>query len=140
MQLVSANVLADQDRRLDNLAQFAMAEGRRAAVLIRILEPQVPGLITRPADLERVRPGVVFTGRVEHQVHAGADSASGRQHRGDLALDGAIAPPVDLECRITHVAATHGELGKRFRRAEPIIVVAVVGAGVRGQGAPETAK
>ena len=116
VQLVAADVLADQDRRLDDLAQLAVPERRDAAVLVRVFEPEEAGLVAGQPDLQRLAPGVVLAGRVDHQVHLVADRLAGRQHGGDLALDRAIAPAVDLEGRVAHLAALDRELGERLGR------------------------
>src|SRR5205085_1373564 len=112
VQLVAADMLADQDRRLNDRAQLAVAEGRGAAILVWVLQPQVPGRVARPADLERVRPGVVLACRVKHEVHPVADRTSRLEDGGDLTPDGAIAPAVDLESRVAYVPAANSEFSK----------------------------
>jgi hypothetical protein len=77
---------------------------------------------------------------VNHEVHAIADRAAGLEDRRYLALDGTVAPAMDLEGWVAHVTALDRVFGKGLRAVESAIVVAMVGAGVGGQGAPETAE
>src|SRR5205823_1253109 len=96
VQLVAANVLADQDRRADELAQLAVAEGGDPAILVGVLGPELARLVAGPPDAEGIGPGVVLAGRVEHQIHVIADGLPRFQDRGHLAGDWAAVPAVDL--------------------------------------------
>ena len=138
--LEAADVLALQQRRADQFTQFAVGVGRDAAVLERVFVPEVVGIIEGAADLHGVSEGVVFAGRVDHQVHLVADGGADGGDGGDFLLDDGVAPAVDLEGRVAPVAALDGEIGVGGRAVEHTVAVAVIGAGVTGEGAIDAAK
>ena len=140
VQLVTTDVLADEDRGLDHLAQLAVSECGDATIFIRILEPHVACLVTRQADLQRVGPGVVLARGIQHEVHAVADSAASGEHGFGLALNRPVAPTVDLEGGIAHVSALPREFGERLGCTQSAVVVAVIRAGVCGQARSKAAQ
>ena len=140
MLLQAEDMLGLQDRRGDMFPQFLVAEYGHAAVLVRILQPEEPGFVAGPAHLERVRPGIVFAGGVDHEVHVVSNAFSHDLYVGDLALDGGVAPAVDLEGAISQVPALFGEVREGLGCVQAAVFVTVVRARVGRQGRPVTAE
>ena len=129
--LQAEDVLGLQQRSLEQLAQLAVGEDRHPAILIRILQPEEVLGVAGAAQAQGVGPGLVLTGRVDHQIHAVAHPFAHRVDVGHLASDRGIAPAVDLEGAIPQAVALLGEVGKRLGAAQAAVLVAVVRGGVR---------
>ena len=95
--LQPADMLADQQRRLQLLAQPLVAVGRDAAVAVGVLVPEIAGLVAGAADIERVHPGAQLAGRVDHQGQpsptASRTPSTLRASRARVA----VVPAMDLE-------------------------------------------
>ena len=120
--------------------QLLVAENGHAAVLVGILQPEEPGFVAGPPHLERVRPGIVFAGGIDHEGHVVSHALSRDFHVGDLALDGSVAPAVYLEGAVSQVPALFGEVREGLGRVQTAVFVAVVRARVSRKGSPVTAQ
>ena len=130
--LQEADVFRLEDGSSDHLSQLPVGKLRDAAVLVRVLQPEEAGLVARPADCQRVCEGLVLAGGIDEEGHAAAHAPAHGEHVVHLALDGPVAPAVDLERPVAHLVALFGEVCELLGRAEAAVVVAVQGAGVGG--------
>ena len=117
-----AHMLAEQQRRLDHLAQAAMRVRREAAIAVGILVPEKAGVIAGAADLEGVGEGPEMAGRVVHEGHAVADALAEQAHGLRVALRAAIRPAMHLEATVAHGVALLREIGERLGRGQPAAV------------------
>ena len=116
--LEAAHVLGDQQRRLQLLAQPLVAEGGDRGVAVRVLVPEVAGLVAGAADVERVHEGAQLARRVDHQRHVVADARAHAEHVLGLAPAVAVVPAVDLEALVAERLAVLGEVGERLGAVE----------------------
>jgi hypothetical protein len=91
---------------------FLWREGRGAAVAVRILVPEVAGVVAGAADVQRVGEGAQLAGRVEHQRHLSPTCLRDVQHVLGLLARIAVVPAVDLEGAVADLAALLGEVAK----------------------------
>ena len=138
--LEAEDMLGLEDRRGDVLPQLLVAEYGHAAVLVGIFQPEEPRFVAGPANLQRVRPGIVFARGIDHEVHVVADPLAHDFYVRDLPLYGRVAPAVDLEGAVSQVPALFGEIREGLGRVQTAVFVAVVRTGVGGQGRPVTAQ
>src|SRR6266536_730444 len=103
-------MLGHQQWRLDQLSQLTMGKLRDTTSTIGVLVPEAACRIACPSDLEGIAEGNILTGWVEHQIHALTHLRTHRPDRGDLLGDRCLAPAVDFESRVVHVAALPGEV------------------------------
>jgi hypothetical protein len=98
--LEAADVLGDEQRGLELLAQALMAEGGDGGVAIRVLVPEEARLVAGAADVEGVHECAELAGRVEHQRQLGADAGAHGLDVRRLAPAVAVVPAVDLEALV----------------------------------------
>ena len=130
LRLDAAHVLGLQDRRLEHLAQLAMAEGRDAGIPVRVLVPEIAEVVAGAADIERVGEGPQLAGGVEHERHLVGHLAADIAHVLRLLPGVALVPAMDLEAAIAEVEALLGEGGELLLAVEAAAAVGVVGRGI----------
>src|SRR5579883_669616 len=139
--LKSPNVLADQERRIEPLAQPLVPFDCASGVAIGIFVPEEAGLVASSADRQRITPCPQLRSRIEHQRPSVANGFANAEHGRDLAVDIAVVPAVDLEASETALPASDGIVGKSSRRIKAArLLLTVIGAGVNRQLGPESAE
>ena len=139
--LQPAHMLADQERRLQLLAQALVAERRDRGIAIRVLVPEVARLVAGPADMERVHERAQLAGGIDHQRHVVADFSAHAQQVFGFAPGVAVVPAVDLEAAVAELLAVLGEIGERRRAVEAAAaLLAMVGAGIGRQALAKAAE
>ena len=133
LRLKGAHMLAHEDRRLDQLAQLAVGVEGKATVFERVFVPEEVGFVAGTAHGQSVGEGLVLAGRVEHEVHLGADHLAHLEDVVDLTLDRRVAPAVDLEGLVAHLLTLDGEFTEGFGGVEAAVLVAVIGGSIGGQ-------
>ena len=98
-RLEAADMLAQQERRLDQLAQAAMGMGGKAAVTVGILVPEETGIVAGSTASKRVREGPEMAGGVVHQRHAPADPLSKQPDRRGVPSVSPSVQPCILNAR-----------------------------------------
>ena len=131
--LERADMLGQQQRRPQPLAEAPVRGRRGAHVLERVLVPEAARLVAGEAEMERIGEGAERAGRIDHQRHVGPDRvAHGQQVRRLLARI-ALAPAMDLEAPEALRPAGERELGKGLLRGQHAIPVGMHRAGIGRQ-------
>ena len=109
--LEAADVLGEEQRGDEQLAELAVGELRYASVGQRVLVPEVGGLVAGAPDLDRVSEGAEGIVGVGHEVDVRSDAVAEHEDRPGLAFRLAVLPAVDLEGGVAEFLALLGEVG-----------------------------
>jgi len=70
---------------------------RYSPILVRVLYPVKPLVVTRAAHLDGISKGLEFTGRIQHEIHAASNPLAHGMNGRDLQVDAGSTPAMDLE-------------------------------------------
>ena len=121
--LDAADILRDQQRRLDHAPEFLVHEGRFAVVAHGIFVPKIVGLIASPAHIKRVRKFSQLVCRIEHQAHPITDHGGHMQNVLSFFARIAIVPSVNLVCAKAQVVALLCKICVGFLAIESRLVI-----------------
>ncbi len=85
------------------LAQFAMGELGNAALAIGVFVPEETILVARPTDFHGIAKGLIFAGRVEHQIHLAAHALAHCMDVGNLLADRCPAPAMNFKRGVSNL-------------------------------------
>ena len=104
-----------QEGCLQEAAQLVVCERRHTAILVGVLEPEEPRVVASPSYLQRIRPGIVFAGRIDHQIRVVSHALACLEHGLHFPLDRPVPPAVNLERRVSQIPTLQGEICEGLR-------------------------